>query len=431
MPGPGPDQRAAIERWYRRAARDAATAQLDAAALALGRPYARLTIREQRTRWGSCSATGCDRHQLAARARPARAARVRRLARGLPPRRARPLAALLGAPGSSSPGLRGPAALAARQRGGAAAVSATPRVGVVGHIEWIQFAVVPGAAAPRRDPPRLGGVRARGGRRRRRGGAARAARGLGDVLHRGGRRRPRRAARATSCRTGGSSSRRPCGPGAPTRRGFTYLDDEHERTITLLDPRHGPARRRPAAVGADREPRRRLLHRRRPGGAARRAHGARARRDAARAGRHRPDRRRSSTSSCRARPTLASRSTPGRSIPRRGSSSTRAARTAAPGPRATVEAGEWALGAASRAAGRRVRLRRLVRGRAHLRARRRACRPHDAVRLGARCGAHCLTGPRALRRAAHAQVLIGPALVGAHGERRADDDDRRRSRTRV
>jgi hypothetical protein len=51
-------QREAIERWYRRAARAEIAPRLDAAAAAVGKSYTKLTIRDQRTRWGSCSSTG-------------------------------------------------------------------------------------------------------------------------------------------------------------------------------------------------------------------------------------------------------------------------------------------------------------------------------------------------------------------------------------
>lgn len=55
---PAGDARAALERWYRRQARTEIATRLDDAVAALGLEYRSLTIRDQRTRWGSCSATG-------------------------------------------------------------------------------------------------------------------------------------------------------------------------------------------------------------------------------------------------------------------------------------------------------------------------------------------------------------------------------------
>jgi predicted metal-dependent hydrolase len=55
-----PEQRreAALERWYRRAARAEIAPRLDAAVARAGTAYPQLTIRGQRTRWASCSSGG-------------------------------------------------------------------------------------------------------------------------------------------------------------------------------------------------------------------------------------------------------------------------------------------------------------------------------------------------------------------------------------
>jgi predicted metal-dependent hydrolase len=55
---PARDSQGAIERWYRRTARAEIRPRLDAATARAGVTYSGLTIRGQRTRWASCSATG-------------------------------------------------------------------------------------------------------------------------------------------------------------------------------------------------------------------------------------------------------------------------------------------------------------------------------------------------------------------------------------
>ena len=54
----GAEQHAAIERFYRRSARNEVTERLDRACEEVGAEYSRLTIRGQRTRWASCSRSG-------------------------------------------------------------------------------------------------------------------------------------------------------------------------------------------------------------------------------------------------------------------------------------------------------------------------------------------------------------------------------------
>jgi len=55
---PAEDQRAALERWFRARAREEVAPRLDRTTALAGTRYTRLTIRGQRTRWASCSATG-------------------------------------------------------------------------------------------------------------------------------------------------------------------------------------------------------------------------------------------------------------------------------------------------------------------------------------------------------------------------------------
>jgi predicted metal-dependent hydrolase len=55
---PAGDARPALERFYRRAARDEIAPRLDRATALAGTRYSALDIRAQRTRWASCSASG-------------------------------------------------------------------------------------------------------------------------------------------------------------------------------------------------------------------------------------------------------------------------------------------------------------------------------------------------------------------------------------
>lgn len=58
VPEAGPQRLAALERFYRRAARQEIAPRLDRACASAGLSYRGLTIRGQRTRWASCSRSG-------------------------------------------------------------------------------------------------------------------------------------------------------------------------------------------------------------------------------------------------------------------------------------------------------------------------------------------------------------------------------------
>ena len=166
------------------------------------------------------------------------------------------------------------------------------RFAVVGHVEWIEFGRFTHVPEPGEiiDAQRvvLRGRRQRGGRRR----PAREALRRRRLLHRARRRRARPARRAS-----GSSELGVRVHAAPRdamqRWGFVHLDDDGERTISIVGERHAPHGDGRPAVGAARRRRRRLRLRRRPRRDARGPAREAARRHAARrrvAGRH-PDRR--------------------------------------------------------------------------------------------------------------------------------------------
>ena len=110
---------------------------------------------------------------------------------------------------------------------------------MVGHVEWIQFAVVPRVPRPGEIVHATtafelaaGGGAVAAVQLARLAGAASFFTAVGDDDH-GRRARDELQDRGLDLHV-------TVRPGAPTRRGFTYLDDEHERTITLLDPRMVP-----------------------------------------------------------------------------------------------------------------------------------------------------------------------------------------------
>ena len=118
-------------------------------------------------------------------------------------------------------------------------MTAEPRVGVVGHVEWIQFAVVPSLPAPgaivratSAFELAAGGGAVSAAQLARLAGTAAFYTAVGDDDH------GARACDELSAR--GLDLHAAVRPGTRTRRGSPFLDDDHERTSTLLDPRMVP-----------------------------------------------------------------------------------------------------------------------------------------------------------------------------------------------
>ena len=115
------------------------------------------------------------------------------------------------------------------------------RVAVVGHVEWIEFAVVERVPAAGEIVHAEEVWEEVGG-----GGAVAAVQlaklaGGGDVLHGSRRRRARRAGRASGWPSSACGST-PLRAESATRRSCTLVDRPAERTITTLGPRLGPGR---------------------------------------------------------------------------------------------------------------------------------------------------------------------------------------------
>lgn len=118
-------------------------------------------------------------------------------------------------------------------------MTARPRVGVVGHVEWIQFAVTPRLPQPgeilgAREQFELaaGGGAVAAVQLARLAGRAAFFTALGEDEH-ADRAREELAGRGLDLHAATRTGRR-------TRRAFVYVTDDHERTITVIDPRLVP-----------------------------------------------------------------------------------------------------------------------------------------------------------------------------------------------